>query len=107
MLSPPDQELGLENMSAVATTEVEIVQKVKEESGASSISKIEETGDCCSRSANEAEVENSESGIWMEVKNARIYFSWGDFFYALILGLGPTVCASFKVLSSSQVRLEP
>ena len=75
-----------------ATTELEKVQK--EEFGESSIgsSKIEETGDCCSRSVNEVEVENSESGIWLEVKNARVLFSWGDFFYALFLGLGPTVC---------------
>ena len=75
-----------------ATTELEKVQK--EEFGESSIgsSKIEETGDCCSRSVNEVEVENSESGIWIEVKNARVHFSWGDFFYALFLGLGPTVC---------------
>ena len=91
-VSPAEvEEEGLETMSQ-ATSELETVQK--EECGASSISssKIEETRDCCSRSANEVEVENSESGIWMEVKNARVHFSWGDFFYALFLGLGPTVC---------------
>ena len=91
-----DQELGLQNMPAVAKTEVMTVQTGKEESGSSSICKIEETRDCSSRSASsEAEVENSESGIWMEVKNARVHFSWEDFFYALTLGLGPTVCTLF------------
>ena len=86
------EEQGLEKVPE-ESTELEMIQKIKEESGASGIcSKIEETGDCCSRSVNEVEVENSESGIWLEVKNARLLFSWGDFFYALFLGLGPTVC---------------
>ena len=94
-VSPAGQEQGLES-----TTGVENVLDVKEESRASSsICRIEETRDCCSGSVvNEAEVGNSESGIWMEVKNARVYFSWGDFFYALFLGLGPTVCGILKIL---------
>ena len=95
------QEQGLEKVSE-ASTELEMIQKIKEESGASGIcSKIEETGDCCSRSVNEVEVENHESGIWLEVKNARVLFSWGDFFYALFLGLGPTVCTILSKVSDN------
>ena len=95
-VSPAGQEQG----SREATTEVKTdVLIAIEESGASSICRIEETKDCCSGSVfNEAEVDHSESGIWMEVKNARVYFSWGDFFYALFLGLGPTVCGILKIL---------
>ena len=62
-------------------------QKAKEESSNMDSNEIEETGDC-----SRNEVENLESGIWEEVKNARVHFCWGDFFYSLFLGLGPTVC---------------
>ena len=93
-VSPAGQEQGLES-----TTGVENVLDVEEESRASSICRIEETRDCCSGSVvNEGEVDNSERGIWMEVKNARVHFSWGDFFYALSLGLVPTVCSILKIL---------
>ena len=96
-VSPAGHEQG--SKKATTGVEIENVLDVKEESRASSICRIEETKDCCSGSVfNEAEVDQSESGIWMEVKNARVHFSWGDFFYALFLGLGPTVCGILNIL---------
>ena len=40
----------------------------------------------------EDEVEE-ESGLWKDIKDARVHFNWDDFFYSLLLGLGPTVCS--------------
>ena len=94
---------GIEESRASSICRIETILNVKEESRASSICRIGEPEDCCSGSvANEVEVDNSESGIWMEVKNARVFFSFGDFFYALVLGLGPTVCSLLKILIISR-----
>ena len=40
----------------------------------------------------EDEVEE-ESGLWKDIKDARVHFNWDDFFYSLLLGLAPTVCS--------------
>ena len=48
----------------------------------------------CIETENEesSEVEE-ESGLWKDIKDARVHFNWDDFFYSLLLGLGPTVCS--------------
>ena len=40
----------------------------------------------------EDEVEE-ESGLWKDIKDAKVHFNWDDFSYSLLLGLGPTVCS--------------
>ena len=48
----------------------------------------------CIETENEesSEVEE-ESGLWKDIKDARVHFNWDDFFYSLLLGLAPTVCS--------------
>ena len=39
-----------------------------------------------------SDVVEEESGLWKDIKDAKVHFNWDDFSYSLLLGLGPTVC---------------
>ena len=38
-----------------------------------------------------SDVVEEESGLWKDIKDAKVHFNWDDFFYSLLLGLAPTV----------------
>ena len=40
-----------------------------------------------------SDVVEEESGLWKDIKDAKVHFNWDDFSYSLLLGLGPTVCS--------------